>query len=305
MARAGRQPTPPRKHRAHARSGFFGPAHACRSNTLDELFKSFEQDDPGLSAILEALAFTGTAAALETLRVIEFRLASRVPELRAELACGDRSSAFVSQLMRGECLPAREEFLKQLRHAIQCIASRPEPLPMNVKENILAAASATPESISTLLSRMEDDKLEFKAALRWDPASKAIDEKLERRVLQTVAGFANAAGGTLLIGVNPDRKVIGLERDYASLKGDSDLFERHLRQLFQGQLGKAVTILNVKISFHEIGGMEICRVDVEPVSEPVFTKSSGREAFYVRNGNATVPLEGGELAKYLKRRFRS
>ena len=33
MPRAGAQP-PRLKHRAHARSRFFGPPHACRSNTL-------------------------------------------------------------------------------------------------------------------------------------------------------------------------------------------------------------------------------------------------------------------------------
>ena len=94
------------------------------------------------------------------------------------------------------------------------------------------------------------------------------------------------------------------QKDYTSLKGNSDLFERHLRQLFQAQFGKALTTLIVKVSFHEVDSVEICRVDVEPTSEPVFIKSAGREEFYARNGNATVPLEGHDLAKYLKQRFR-
>jgi type I restriction enzyme R subunit len=36
----------------------------------------------------------------------------------------------------------------------------------------------------------------------------------EDAVVKTVAGFLNTDGGTLLIGVAPDRQVVGLDHDY-------------------------------------------------------------------------------------------
>jgi predicted HTH transcriptional regulator len=130
-----------------------------------------------------------------------------------------------------------------------------------------------------------------------------VEEKLERHVLKTIAGFANGKGGTLLIGIDADRKVVGLQNDYASLKGDSDLFERHLRQSLQTQVGKAVTVLKVRISFHEISGKEVCRVDVDASSEPLFFKAGNIEEFFVRSGNATIRMEGEQLVKYIRERF--
>jgi hypothetical protein len=270
---------------------------------LDELSKSFEEAGSPRCEIVDALAVAGTHVALDTLRVIEYRTASRLPELRAELSGDDEGEKAANQVLRGEFWRWTQEFLEKVRRAIKCIDGRPEPQPANLIEVASTAPTEAPESVSTLLNKMENDKLEFKAALRWDPARGAVDENLERRVLRTVAGFANATGGTLLLGVDPNRKVVGLEKDYCSLKGDSDQFERHLRQLIQNQFEKTFTISNVKISFHRLEGKEICCVVVEPVLEPLFIKSNGKEEFFVRNGNAMVLLEGQDMAKYLKQHF--
>jgi hypothetical protein len=271
---------------------------------LDELAGSYERDDSPSCEIVSALAESGTKAALETLEVIEYRVASRIPELRSEFAGVDQDGMgekVMDQIVRAEFWPWREEFLQELRKAIRRIRERPEP-PNESPPNTTSEGSS---NIRQLLQQRETDKLEFKAALRSDQNG-SLDEKLEHRVIQTVAAFANAAGGTLIIGVEDEsRRVIGLEKDYTLLKGNGDLFERHLRQLFQSRFGHAVTILNVKVSFCELDGVVICRVDVEPFSEPVFLKSVGREEFYVRNGNANLPLHGLELAKYLKQRFRN
>jgi len=39
-----------------------------------------------------------------------------------------------------------------------------------------------------------------------------------RSLVKRVAGFLNSGGGTLLIGIGPDREVVGLSHDYASVK---------------------------------------------------------------------------------------
>ena len=54
------------------------------------------------------------------------------------------------------------------------------------------------------------------------------DEVIERTIVKTIAGFMNAHGGTLLIGVDDDGKAIGLEKDYKLVKGQG---ARRLREL--------------------------------------------------------------------------
>ena len=293
--------------------GFMGTVERCRllkagflqfqQELLDQLFKDFQIDDPSNWEIIDALAEAGTALALETLRVIEYRVAARIPELGTELSRGDFVEQATKQLVRGEDLPLRKEFLEKVRRAIQRIGERPDPLPVASDQDRRTELPSASPAIPELLARLEDEHLEFKASLRWDPATSAVDEKLERRVLQTIAGFANGEGGTLLIGIDSGRNVVGLQNDYASLKGDRDLFERHLRQLLQTRAGKAATVLTVKTAFPQQGGKEICRVDVEAWSQPLFLKAGNREEFFVRSGNATVCLEGQELASYIQKRF--
>ena len=74
-----------------------------------------------------------------------------------------------------------------------------------------------PVSIEDLIKEGESDELEFKATLRWDIKEAAVSKKLEQVIVKTVAAFANAQGGSLLIGVDNDGQAVGLSRDYESL----------------------------------------------------------------------------------------
>ena len=79
--------------------------------------------------------------------------------------------------------------------------------------------------VATLVSQGESAKLELKASLRhaWvePPPGKpeSVQRKeLEREVVKTVAGFLNARGGTLLVGVQDDGDVTGIEVDFKYFK---------------------------------------------------------------------------------------
>ncbi|GAI03385.1 unnamed protein product, partial [marine sediment metagenome] len=79
---------------------------------------------------------------------------------------------------------------------------------------------------------------------------------------KTIAAVSNAEGGTLLIGVNDDGEIIGLERDFTSLKGNRDEFELHLRNLINNHFGKVFASNNLDITFPISGENEICQVGV-------------------------------------------
>ncbi|MFN8623597.1 MAG: ATP-binding protein [Chloroflexota bacterium] len=161
-------------------------------------------------------------------------------------------------------------------------------------------------SVRELIARGEGERVELKATARWNTKTGAKDARMEEEVLVTVAGFLNAAGGTLLIGVDDDGAIHGLDEDYAVVPGrDRDGFELWLRTLMGERLGRAVTA-DVGVSFEAIDGKDVCRVDVAPAERPVFLGTGGgaRTAdFHLRVGNATRRLLTDEVLDYQRRRW--
>ncbi len=169
--------------------------------------------------------------------------------------------------------------------------------------------------IEDIIAEGEHDGLEFKSSLRWDTKRNVYNKALEKMCLKTLAAFNNGfgQGGKLIIGVDDDQNILGLENDYSTLKtgADSDAFEIHLRNIINQEWGVGFTANNLTITFHEISEMEICVVDVECGSEPLFITLPDKngqkvEKFFVRSGNSSPPIESpSEISAYIKERFPS
>ena len=87
-----------------------------------------------------------------------------------------------------------------------------------VAEQLGLAGAAALRTIDELIDNDEDYAVEFKSTARWDLRESQPSKAMEDAVVKTVAGFLNTDGGTLLIGVGPDRSVIGLDHDYPRVK---------------------------------------------------------------------------------------
>jgi predicted HTH transcriptional regulator len=98
-----------------------------------------------------------------------------------------------------------------------------------------------------------------------------LNEPLKFSVIKTIAAFLNTDGGNLLIGVDDERKLVGLQGDYSLFrKGDSrDALENWLVTQLIDQFGKPATRLYA-ISFHETSGQDVCGFEVQPSPEPVY-----------------------------------
>jgi len=158
------------------------------------------------------------------------------------------------------------------------------------------------KTMENLLKEDESNTLELKSSIRWDFKLKKVNKDLEHSILKTIVGFSNADGGTLLIGISDDKKIIGLQEDYATLKRkDKDGFIQYLTQIITNNLGNNI-IQNLSISVINHSGKEICRVDVLPDKDPVFISQSGKDEFYIRAANITIPLSVKETYLYLQKR---
>lgn len=153
--------------------------------------------------------------------------------------------------------------------------------------------------ISQLIKQGESSQLEFKSSLRWDYRQVAKSKVLERVVAKAVAGFVNAKGGKLLIGVDDEGNVLGLTSDYSTLeKANRDGFELHLVQVLASALGESA-IAFVTTTFHEVDGKDVCQIVVEPSDHPVYLTDGGNQALFVRMGNLTKALPVDEAVRYV------
>jgi predicted HTH transcriptional regulator len=154
---------------------------------------------------------------------------------------------------------------------------------------------------STLISEGEGFFLEFKETLRYDTRKGEVSKEIEKVVMKAVVGFLNADGGTLIIGVNDDGKVTGLESDYKTLpKKSRDGFENHLTMLVKTMIGLSFTKY-VGVKFENIEGKDICILTVREGHKPAYLiNGDKKEDFYVRVGNSTQPYSMSETSEYIK-----
>ena len=159
-------------------------------------------------------------------------------------------------------------------------------------------------SVKALVELREDHTLEFKSSLLWDIQKEEENRDLYHPALKTVAGFLNANGGTLVIGVRDDGEVWGLEKDIECLlrrrrEGEDgvDVFERHLRGLIDKEIGRPFSGY-IDVRFGEVNGNLICAVDVLKSAEPAFC---GRESkYFIRSGNKTEEYSAKDMLTHLR-----
>lgn len=158
-------------------------------------------------------------------------------------------------------------------------------------------------SARELMDRGEGRIAEFKSSARWNLHKGDKDPAIEREILKTVAGFMNAQGGTLLIGVSDDRQPVGLHNDYKLTKKRNrdprDSFENWLTDLFDNSLGKPA-LANVTVLFEDVDGHDVCCVEVKPSRQPVYVRNKlSMDDFYVRFNNGTRLLTVKDAVSYI------
>lgn len=171
--------------------------------------------------------------------------------------------------------------------------------------NIDHLKSELNKNIFSIIQQGEGSHLEFKSSLRWDMVESRINRSLEGVVLKTLAGFLNSPiGGTLLIGVTDNGDIIGLEKDYQTLKKPSqDGFEQNLMTSIANNLGTDLCQF-VHVLFHVIDDKDVCRLIVSPAPRPVFLDQGNAPKFFVRTGGGTRDLNIQEALDYIHGRWK-
>lgn len=146
----------------------------------------------------------------------------------------------------------------------------------------------------------ENDYVEFKSSLRWDYEQENVNKIMESVVAKTITAFMNSGGGKLFIGVDDAGKILGIEKDYATLKNkNKDGFLLQLTQVINQYLGKEFNQY-VSVRIIKINEKEICLVNVASSAMPVYLKSAGKEEFYIRASASSQPMSIREANDYIR-----
>jgi hypothetical protein len=124
--------------------------------------------------------------------------------------------------------------------------------------------------------------------------------------MKTIAAFANSNGGTLIIGVDDNKVILGLDNDYSSISTPNkiDGFQLRFDEYVKDYLGGfAQSILTYKI-WH-IDGKDIFQVDVKALSiasDPIVVQKKNMPSLYIRASGSTRELNVLEAMQYFKNR---
>lgn len=211
-----------------------------------------------------------------------------------------------------QCIPENTE-LWEIEKFEQFLEARRKLLAKQLNaflEKITATEEAIiPVSLEDIIAEGESDVLEFKSSLRWDLVQGIVNKKLEEVIVKTAAAFANSQGGTLLIGVDDNGQLLGLEHDYTSLgNADRDKFELHLRNLLNQQFGPSFVSNRITIKFHTIDDKDVCSLETFPANEPLIITIKDKagqsiEKLYARSGNSSQEIPMSQMNSYIKDRF--
>lgn len=162
-----------------------------------------------------------------------------------------------------------------------------------------------PKTLAELIAQGEDQYLEFKSSLMWDYRRERVNKDLYVPVMKNVAAFMNTTGGKVLIGIDDEGQVLGLEKDYTGMrKADPDGYENTFNMAFNKMIGAEFRPY-VTVSFPEVDERQICLVSIKPSDYPVYFYNKGQEYFYIRTGNASQALSISKATKYIRSRYLS
>ena len=173
--------------------------------------------------------------------------------------------------------------------------------------NAIPASTAPDEfELQRTIASRESTHVELKASLRFahDPKKQIPPTALEAVVAKTIAAFMNTEGGTLLIGVADDGEILGIEHDFPSLGKDADVdhWERHFRKAMRDSLGHDAASA-ISLFFVPCDGRTVAVVQSRRRSRETWAKTEKGEVFFVRDGNASLPLSPREAADVIRVRW--
>lgn len=153
--------------------------------------------------------------------------------------------------------------------------------------------------IYTLLRQGESETLEFKSTMRKNLKSGKNGKEIEIAWLKGLVGFMNTNGGILLIGVDDESNILGIDADEFE---NEDKILLHFKNLISQHIGLEFSKY-INLTIKTIEDKTILVVECERADRPVFLHHKNDESFYIRSGPASVNLSISKVIRYIQNRY--
>jgi predicted HTH transcriptional regulator len=109
----------------------------------------------------------------------------------------------------------------------------------------------------------------------------------------------NSEGGDLLVGINDDGDVTGIDEEVKKYYKNEDKYRLNFKNHIKSKIGEGFYPL-VDYQIVKVDGKNVLRVSCGIANSPCFIED---KEFYVRSGPSTDLLEGKKQHEYIKERF--
>jgi hypothetical protein len=155
------------------------------------------------------------------------------------------------------------------------------------------------DKIRGILRQGESTNIEYKETLSLDVRKKTKEKYIALSVLKTVVGFLNTEGGVLLVGVDDEGNIKGLDYEINKFYKSLDRFLLHFKNLIKVRIGEGFYPY-IKYKPTPIDGKLILMVECKKSQSPCWLDNTD---FYVRTNPATDKLEGKKIVEYIRNHF--
>lgn len=179
-----------------------------------------------------------------------------------------------------------------------------EGVPISDVQWFLEPFSGT-QDLAAVVAGGEGHQTEFKASAHLNLHTGDEDREARLKIVRVAAGFLNAEGGTVLIGVTDDASVRGIDDDLRFVSRQNlDGYSLWITELLVESLGVGSAAKSL-VNFEEIKDATVCRISVSRSEhEPVFANFGGTKgAFFVRVNASTRELNPQETQDYISSTF--
>ncbi|NJN46046.1 MAG: ATP-binding protein [Candidatus Competibacteraceae bacterium] len=156
--------------------------------------------------------------------------------------------------------------------------------------------AAFEDKVLALIGYGEGPTLEFKSTVRTNLKTDKPGKEIELAWLKGIVGFLNTDGGVLLIGVNDDGVVIGIEADRFE---NDDKCLLHVKNLINQHLGAEFSKY-LHTDVRPVAGKTLVAMTCKKAAEPAFLLMGQNEEFYIRSGPSSIKLTSRQMLNYLR-----
>lgn len=194
-----------------------------------------------------------------------------------------------------------------------------------VKPDSVLPSNSVMLAVTDILKKGEDHFSEFKTSSLW--SQNLSREEITKRdlglygqntskviIAKSIAGFLNADGGDLLIGVKEiketdDVEVVGIDAELSKLKDKTlDGYRRMILDFILRKYFPDIVMNRIhdylRVSFEELESKNVCRLNISASDRRVFLKLNNEDVFMVRIDASTRQITGEPMVEYCATRFR-